>query len=382
MAITVIQSLSLLALYQKNTPIIAELSSDNTSEAGFQFVADVYIEGSLVGRMQKPPVVNLNRCYFDFRTIVSNYLELKFSSLNYKDHAGANIQLEVHYGEYYNATYYTSLAINTIRVQPTQLDYETYFASSINPLSYYLLGGTSRWLTNQKTRTLTTDSSAYLYGQIPAKTVDEIQIDLYNASGTLLSSPTISIIQSEVVFSVGVGPVNLKNQLGFSVLDNVAYYKVSALASSSRVSEYIQINLSDKCSRFDTYTLHFQNELGGYDSFDFTMLSRESRESEVKGYKLKGYGYNGGAFEFTRQTSKPFHSNTKESILLNSDFITDAEALVLKSLFNSHDTWLERNGVFSPVVVQEKSYIKRTTNNDDLIQYAVNVTKSYEIKKW
>ena len=103
----------------------------------------------------------------------------------------------------------------------------------------------------------------------------------------------------------------------------------------------------------------------------------------------KKYGYQGG--------QKTFSTNSKEVITLQSDFVTEEASAWLEELFTSPDVfvlqeysdwtgqsttsgtvWYDAiNKFVQPCVVKSSSYTKKTTANDKLKQYTLEIEMSH-----
>ena len=74
---------------------------------------------------------------------------------------------------------------------------------------------------------------------------------------------------------------------------------------------------------------------------------------------------------------------------LNTDFLSEAEAIWIEELFTSPEVYI-LNGYQSdtanayirryvqPVTVTTSSYVRKTTSNDKLLQYTIDVERSKE----
>ena len=134
--------------------------------------------------------------------------------------------------------------------------------------------------------------------------------------------------------------------------------------------------------------------MGTWDYFNFTKKNVRKVNSKRETYQqLKGtwnettykkYGYQGG--------QKTFSTNSKEVITLQSDFVTEEASAWLEELFTSPDVFVlqERstdkaaglvnnilNKYVQPCVVKSSSYTKKTTANDKLKQYTLEIEMSH-----
>ena len=140
--------------------------------------------------------------------------------------------------------------------------------------------------------------------------------------------------------------------------------------------------------------------MGVWDYFNFTKKNVRKVNSKRETYKqVKGNwneakysinGYKGG--------TKVFSTNSKEIITLQTDYITEEAAAWLEELFTSPDVFVlqERttevyqyavvgspiisktiNKYVQPCIVTTSSYTRKTTANDKLKQYTIDIEMSH-----
>lgn len=116
------------------------------------------------------------------------------------------------------------------------------------------------------------------------------------------------------------------------------YFLDAALNASSAVHT---VYVEDFCSKYDRYVLHFLNRLGGYECFTFERLNRRFVENTQSTYRK--YPLFGSTIPYSTIDSDQvaYSTVTTNKLLLNSNFLTDAEMLVLEELFDSPDIILE-----------------------------------------
>lgn len=112
------------------------------------------------------------------------------------------------------------------------------------------------------------------------------------------------------------------------------YFVDNALAQSSDVHT---IYIDDFCSKYNRYTLHFLNRLGGYDFFTFNKLNRvfvENTQSSYKKYPLFGATI---PYSATDSDEVVYSTVTTNKLTLNSSIISENDMLMLQDLFDSTD---------------------------------------------
>ena len=199
---------------------------------------------------------------------------------------------------------------------------------------------------------------------------------------------------SEKILFVGVGTANITGA-GGSVPANWDYYTVKAYEHGSLLISDTYYFYNQCIGRgFEKIRLTWLNRLGTWDYFNFTRRNVRKVNSKRETYQqLKGswnektykkHGHQGGR--------KTFSTNSKEVVTLQSEFVTEEAAAWLEELFTSPDVFVlqERtsdlglspykniiNKYVQPCVVTSSSYTKKTTANDKLKQYTLEIEMSH-----
>lgn len=234
--------------------------------------------------------------------------------------------------------------------------------------------------------------------------IKDAYITVYTATGTsaLFSRPVnssngghhgnMSDSNTRMQF-LGVGTANITNS-GISLPSNWTYYEVKMIANDSGGSAtvvsdtYYFYRQEDDC-RYPTIRLTWLNKFGAWDYYNFnkksinTLSADRTTYTQLKGEwnktKFEHHGFRGG--------KKSFVNNVSENITLNTDYITETEAIWLEELFISNDVFIVHdnsadtsqgyiNKYIEPVTIQSSDHIRKTKVNDKLIQYTFDILKS------
>ena len=176
--------------------------------------------------------------------------------------------------------------------------------------------------------------------------------------------------------------------------DNVSYYKIRLKDSADNIiSQTYTFNIhTDDCKGFETIRLTWLNRLGTWDYYNFTKKSvrslktKKTRYTQMRGVwnqeRYQEHGYLGG--------EKVYSQDTKETIKVNTAFLTDEEAIWLEELFTSPDVYILQgyetsdlggyiNKYVEPCIVSSNTYVRKTKANDKLVQYTLNIERSNNI---
>lgn len=192
----------------------------------------------------------------------------------------------------------------------------------------------------------------------------------------------------------GVGTANIIGA-GGSLPSDWDYYTVTAREwDGNLVSDTYKFYNQEVCKGFEKFRLTWLNRLGVWDYFNFTKKNVRKVNSKRETYQqIKGswndskyikHGYKGG--------TKTFSTNSKEVVTLQTDYITEEAAQWLEELFTSPDVFVLQsrstdqsvqntsnilNKYVQPCVVKTSSYTRKTTANDKLKQYTIEIEMSH-----
>jgi hypothetical protein len=239
------------------------------------------------------------------------------------------------------------------------------------------------------------DSDAYFIG-----------IKFYDSSGNVINSPGGTAIEyisntnangganpdtevntnPERLIYFGCGPANLEAQSrntearpsGFS---NWAFYTIQAYDSNATTTKsdlYYFINQDGSCKGFKVRRLAWRNSLGCYDYFNFKKKSTQTLEVKRDNYSSMLGNFSNDLYSYDNfkrgKTTRQTTAILKET--LNTDWITEADAVLLENLIMSTNVNIVENAdtVYTvPVMITDSSFVKKTVANDNLIQYTINI---------
>ena len=233
-----------------------------------------------------------------------------------------------------------------------------------------------------------------------------IGIKFYDASGNVINSPGGTAIEYiantnangganpdtevntnlERLIYFGCGPRNLELQSrntearpsGFA---NWHFYTITAYDSDGttpKSATYYFVNQDGSCKGFKVRRLAWRNSKGCYDYFNFKKkstqtleVSRNNYETMLGDFNNEMYSYNNfGRGKKTRTTT----AILKET--LQTDWISEADAVLLENLIISTNVQIVENADTDytvPVMVSDKSFVKKTVANDKMIKYTINI---------
>ena len=198
---------------------------------------------------------------------------------------------------------------------------------------------------------------------------------------------------------VGAFPGNLQNISGtFKTLVAAGtiqggYYTVTPKNASSDYGETYTINLNcPNLKGFESIRLCWLNQWGVWDYYTFTQKSIRTTSTNRTTYTQMSGTWNSDSYQISgyKGGKKNFRVNSLEKIRVNTDFVSEDDAVWFEELVNSPEVYI-LNGYDStetapyntmtgkyvePVLVTTSSYTRKTIANDKLMQYTFELERN------
>ena len=264
----------------------------------------------------------------------------------------------------------------------------------------YLTQSNTKFLTAWSNRNIYTNQNLWLSALVgTTNTADKLVVKTYNSAGTLLGTYKINNGFNNLttypkgrMIRVNCGTYGL-NQATLSsgsqpiITASVSYYTVGLLDTSGGFdfanSEVKTINIIDANCKYDNYRLHWLNELGGWDSFNFNLVSKKTISVDRQTFTKPLGTLTGGSFGYTKQDRRiiPFSISSQDTIELNSDWISETESALLQELITSPEIyWEQTTSQLIPVTIVDKNYEEKKEVNDRLFNLTLKI-QTNEIKE-
>lgn len=380
-----------------HAPLWFVVSSTNTAQTNFKYVCDVYVGGNLVTRLKSFPQPTSSKGIFNVSPIVRNYWASYFKpdivTPSVFSYTGSDVyvEYELKFGEEYNGITYLDLtstskfAYNyvqdylytpTSQMYLTPLEYETqYQGNFISNRDYANIKFNKERL-----------QTGYLFISFLSDAENtpknhSVDISVYNGSTT--TNYTGASVNFRDFALLDISPRAVNDYIAPSTINaNTVYYDVKVkIAGVLRCTARVYLT----CTQNDVITLHYLNGLGGYDTFDFTAVNRQSRNIEKSSFEGIEWEYSsnymnrantygvmyGGATQFaTRQ---------KLSYKLISDWLSYIDYLAVKELIASPEVYLERGNNFLPVQITTNNYVEKKRYADKTYNLELDIEIGNEI---
>lgn len=377
-------------------PTEVVFSSDETGQANFSFIVELYINGSLHSTHQVFPESGI-------------YAKFNFSAIG-RAVITTNFCEESTFAQELNPNYTWSLLVFEKYGTPPTVDLLSATATS----GFTFLNGSLRhatWLdydyqdydieTGGKGDLFLTDfprDKRELISYNESKFLSIINsggdfctgyVYLYDITNTLITSATWigALGTSLYVPLLSVGPAMLVSNTSLVQADfnNCYYYtiQIKQTAAPSKDSELYKIYIDQDCSAYSRRRLHWLNKFGAWDSFTFNKLSEDSSDITSNRYTRDAGSWDGNAHQYllTNGQKVSFSKFVDDKLILNSDWISeDVQNWLVRDLYESPKVYLENDfgtSVFEPVVVTNASSILKQRRKAGLMQELVQIDKTY-----
>ncbi len=279
---------------------------------------------------------------------------------------------------------------------------------------FLMITNTDEFLTNApKTQYANLDDYGTFSLVTSSTSVDKIQLNYFNSSGSIIgtenidrittngawSNPMSAVSQNQILY-FGCFPGNLRNWSStFQALVTAGTIQggkitVVAVSGLSTVSSLytIMINCPDT-KNFESIRLCWLNQWGAWDYYTFTKKSTRSTSTQGSTYHQLGGSWNESLYrpDSFKGGKKSFRVNATERVTMNTNFVSEDDNVMFEELINSPEVYLLEgyqtdaanavlNNYVTPVRLTTSSFTKKTSANDRLIQYTFEIEKSKTLR--
>lgn len=359
-------------------------ASDPVTYPDYRYVCDVYIDAELVARVKAYPHPDTLIGIFNVGNIIRNYIIASFdptaSQVRAQEMGDAEFfkAATLKFGEEYGFTLYTNLLTDSERV------YFGHYNGRLLGQNTSLSALVDKPLTSRPLITpVKQDASFCFIPYLPTDTDNvTVTVNSYTKSGSLINTYTTNIAPSAAntlqLYNVAPGCLNAVSP-GLIPLDVVGYYTVQFLNPNITGEPVYRFDLTCE-AKHDVYTVHFLNKFGGFESRDFTKVSRKTIDIERSEYGKLGYAIDSSGIVSYKSSNNVYNeqravyaSQYKEKMTLNTDILTDDEYTWLGELILSPLVYVEMDGYFIPCMISDNNYEFKKNKNDPMSNLAIRI---------
>lgn len=357
-------------------------TSTNIASTNFKYVFDVYVNSNLVARIKSFADPASGKGIFNAANIIRNYWASYFkpsTSASVWAYTGNDIYVsyEVRFGEEYGGTTYLNLASGNYKA------FNFYNPLFRNPSTSYFQPYISKWLTNRDKATLECAMNEHLFAgwmnQAASTTSLTFTVQKYLQGGTADGSPITSDPQSTSSFVLmDISPAAINATLGSSVITASTYQYGIKINYGGTSSDELKVRIA--CTdRYQPITLHFLNQLGGYDSFAFRAVNRQVNAYERKQFERSNWALNSttmrqyDAYNRMYEGANVYAVKQDTSFRLQSDYVNETDYTWMQELIASPEVYLSNGDYYYPIAIKTANWEQKIRNADKMFNMTLEV---------
>lgn len=311
-------------------PVVYTFSSDQTGQANFSFLVEVYVDGVLQGRQQVfPESGNVGR--IDCRSYAETYTNIpaivNTPSVDAANHAEINIKVIERYGNpIADGADATSNAVTVFKAGMSNADFINWDSSL-----FVFDGG----ITDNAIFTTFPSSEVDKCAEGEQKrlmmlsdfVISNMKVEFFSEFDINILTDNIAVPSVKII----INNVGLKNLLEDGVvtqtqIDNSAYYVITFDDGVTGESVPYRINIDRECKKETSKRLHFMSTYGTIESFTYSLYSNISGSIKSNRYTKEFGNFNGSAYEFDLNsgTNMDYRKRAERKMLLRSNWMSQA----------------------------------------------------------
>jgi len=347
-------------------------------------------KGTAKYTITKNEISSNNYVVFEIAELVRDYLDIEFDG----EYDSQTVWVEADI-EMFDAINGGGSSLGTTSTDYIAFDGYGYFEDAINPeLSRTYLQSNYKIFrpSDQNVRvpvfTEDTDSVSFLYKgevkrvqSISSSTNTNGQIDYITVSG----ADNTDNYKERVLADGGTFE---DNSLLDAFLDSIDIGLVDELyIASDSGTEVVKIS-TEPCSKYEPYKVTFINKFGALQDMYFSLKSTESLNTTGETYKSNAVDFGTLTYGTYKPQVAQYNKLGKESITLNTNYLSEEYNEVIKQLMMSEQVWLTRLDNPAPdsnnpetvlaVIPKTQSVTYKTSLNDRLVQYTVDFDYAFD----
>lgn len=215
-----------------------------------------------------------------------------------------------------------------------------------------------------------------------SRTLLQSNTDIFYQSGQIVQVPVFSDEVTAVKFYNGA---TLHTTINITPSNNSAGQIVYASSTNtttkieviSDVIETLNVYAEEEC-KYTPYKVTFVNRFGALQNIYFFKKSTESLTTTNETYKSNSFDMFGMQYDIQQHQYQVYNKAGKESITLNTNYVTEQYNEVIKQLMLSEQVWITKGSDILPVNVKTSNINYKTSVNDRLVQYTIDFDYAFD----
>jgi len=383
MAIAITQLPKTFAPVYNDMVVVA--SSTNIAETNFSFIFEVYdaANTTLLSTQRIAPEYQYGYGVLNASRILESYVSTDFFANltgDIKSNTSSFDGYTIRIGEEYDVTGTLTQFLDLANTS------DFYFNGSIlqndwinfTITDYELNGTTKKFLTDSPSDLKTSINDEGYTSMYNVTVTNKVVYKTYDSAGALIQTAEIDIsaITDKIIgipsAPVSINAITLTSGSQPVITSSVATYTMEVQNSGGTQISERKTYTVDSCNRG---RIHFLNDLGGFDAFNFTAAKTNKYQFKKEYYKQQPNRLSAaGLYEYSSTDREwvQHYTNQKETVKLVSDWITDEESQWLRQLFSSPEMYLELDGVIRSLKgIKETNYEVKEYEYNELFNLTI-----------
>jgi hypothetical protein len=335
----------------------------------------------------KNEISSNNYVVFEIAELVRDYLDIEFDG----EYDSQTVWVESDI-ELFDAINGGGSSLGTSNTDYIAFDGYGYFEDGINPeLSRTYLQSNNKIfrLDDQNVRvpvfTGDTDSVSFLYqGEVKrVQPIPSTGVDVNNTNGqieyiTVSGSDNTDTYKERVLADGGTFE---DNSLLDAFLDSIDIGLVDELYINSDSGTEVLKIVTEPCTKYEPIKVTFVNKFGALQDIWFSLKSTESLNTTGETYKANVVDFGTLTYATYKPQVAQYNKLGKESITLNTNYLSEDYNEVIKQLMMSEQVWLTKltdTELVLAVIPKTQSVTYKTSLNDRLVQYTIDFDYAFD----
>jgi len=333
--------------------------------------------------ISKSEIGNNNYVVFEIAELVRDYLDIEFNGEYDSQAVWVEADVDI---------IYSNSVVDTQNFDYIAFDGYGYFEDGINPeLSRTYLQSNNKIfrLDDQNVRvpvfTGDTDSVSFLYqGEVKrVQPIPSTGVDVNNTNGqieyiTVSGSDNTDTYKERVLADGGTFE---DNSLLDAFLDSIDIGLVDELYINSDSGTEVLKIVTEPCTKYEPIKVTFVNKFGALQDIWFSLKSTESLNTTGETYKANVVDFSTLTYATYKPQVAQYNKLGKESITLNTNYLSEDYNEVIKQLMMSEQVWLTKltdTELVLAVIPKTQSVTYKTSLNDRLVQYTIDFEYAFD----
>jgi len=356
--------------------MVFDVSSTNAGQTNFNFIVDVYVSGINVSRSAYPKQPGTNKILIDISPVMKNYVTYDIENV-YNTVAAANRRAQTDYYVQFGESYGSTPAIyadlkrfpNTLtdHVYNSIFDFEQFTPNILNSYKIETFG----CLNINKTITIKQGQDLYISYYDPNLKVYSISTPKYG----IIANPSVA---GQFHYNLSI---KWDDIVAWGLVASITAFGYLDIIFSDSLGNYVygfQITYETCLDKFTMYRLHWMNQLGGWEAWNFDKVSTIDENidrSQFKKFTPLNYSTND-------RLKVNYNTVITDVINVQSNWVTDTEAAYLRALFESPLVILETStNAMIPINITESNYESEKYLNGRTL-HNVSLTFEYSYNRY